>query len=245
VIASWLCLRTGLAAASRDVGVGVTALLALVFDLLTILAFFIVIWNLSTSAPIPAWVVKLLVLVFLFVVVPARLLARLTGGMLDHLIRLSFTIGMPLVSFLVLYLCYGRGDPLVITLLTTIFLMLLGIYLVFWGAFSKPHGLLWSLPIVVSIFTFVIGLALRGRIPPQVAAFSLAGLVLIAGAANLLSSEERRTVRRTLSSGLAITVLLLMLLSGGREFASSVLALIILFGVFWWFFRGLLGFGKR
>ncbi|GFP43390.1 hypothetical protein HKBW3C_02520 [Candidatus Hakubella thermalkaliphila] len=96
----------------------------------------------------------------LLLLISFRVTARLLGGGLGHLIRVSFTIGLPLLSLAILAIRYGQGDLrqtwLVLGLLTTLFLSSLAVYVMIWGSFSSPYGILWNIPVLISIVVFIL-----------------------------------------------------------------------------------------
>lgn len=66
-------------------------------DLAVIIGFFVLLWNLALSNIIPFWGVAIVVIIFVCAI-PLRITARFLGGTFGELVRLAFTVGMPVLS---------------------------------------------------------------------------------------------------------------------------------------------------
>jgi hypothetical protein len=209
-------------------------------DLLVLLGFFATLWKLAASPIIPDWAAVTLILLFLLMVVPLRVVGRLKGGDFGSQVRRAFTVGIPLLSFLILAIGYEPldwpGRLLLLSFLSLTFLMLVGIWLAVWGAFADPHGLFWKILPLIGIFVFVIGLVLNRLLPPKTGASLIVILAVVTGAANLIKSRQQN-IGRTLTIGLVIATLFLMFVQRGWEFITPLVALGFLFLVFYWVFK--------
>lgn len=120
--------------------------------------------------------------------VALRTMARTERGLLGQAVRLGFTILLPLLSgayFLARFAPEGQGAALAGLLFAT-FLGAAGLYVMLFGLFTSPQGLLWSLPGLLSLVVFVLTLGHSGNIPPQTLALYLVGLLLVRWVARLL-----------------------------------------------------------
>ncbi|MBT9168882.1 MAG: hypothetical protein DDT19_02232 [Syntrophomonadaceae bacterium] len=186
----------------------------------------------------------------LLLLISFRVTARLLGGGLGHLIRLSFTIGLPLLSLAILAIRYGQGDLrqtwLVLGLLTTLFLSSLAVYVMIWGSFSSPYGILWNIPVLISIVVFISDLALGRYIPPSWAAIAIMLLVILRGIGNLFGGRTERTLGKTYRASLplaslAVLILIFLGYEAGLPLRSSFGIVIILALLFFAFYLIVLG----
>ncbi|MBT9175670.1 MAG: hypothetical protein DDT22_01354 [candidate division WS2 bacterium] len=184
-------------------------------------------------------VFALLLLVFL------RAKGRLIGGALGSLVRGVFTIALPIMVLAILAIRYSQGDlrqmPFFVGLLAALFLTILGLYIMVWGAFSSPKGILWSLPVLLSIMIFISDLALRGYISPSQAGLGIVLLVLLRGIGNVSGKKTEGTARQTFKVSLplaSLAVFILIFLTAEARLPLEVslgmiLPLAILFIVFY------------
>lgn len=122
--------------------------------------------------------------------VALRVKARREGGLPGHAVRLGFTVLLPVLSaayFVARFAPEGQGAALAGLLFAT-FLAVAGLYVMLFGLFTSPQGLLWSLPGLLSLVLFAITLGLSGDIPPETLALYLAALLVVRWVAQLLGA---------------------------------------------------------
>jgi hypothetical protein len=212
-------------------------------DLIVILGFFTTLWGLVTSNAIPDLAAESITLLSLLIGIPLRVACRLSGKLLSRIVRYGFTIVTPLISILGLALRYGYnlpgGWPIMLILLDLLFLQLVGIWLIVWGAFTPPDGLFWNILPLVGVFVFVMKLILEKFISPQLGGFFIVVLLLLHGGLKRL--ERNQEVRNAWKVGLTLAaVLLLLFTTGGREYASFIVAVILLYITFYFALRNIL-----
>ncbi|MBT9168914.1 MAG: hypothetical protein DDT19_02265 [Syntrophomonadaceae bacterium] len=215
-------------------------------DFIVIIVLLVLLLNLVLRGYIHPYfaVLTLLLLVFF------RAKARSLGGGLGHLIRRSFTIGLPLLSLAILAIRYGQGDLrqtwLVLGSLTALFLSILGVYLMIWGSFSSPYGIIWNFPALLSIMVFISDLALGRYIPLSWAAIAIMLLVILRGIGNLFGGRTERTLGKTYRASLplaslAVLILIFLGYEAGLPLTSSFGIVVILAVLFFAFYLIVLG----
>jgi len=212
-------------------------------DLVVILGFFTTLWGLVTSNAIPDWVAVVITLLSLFIGIPLRVACRIFGGLFSSTVRYCFTVVTPLLSLFALAMRYGYilpwGWPIMLILLDLLFLQLVGIWLIVWGAFTPPNGLFWNILPLVGIFAFVMKLILEKFISPQLGSLFMVVLFLLYGGLKRL--ERYQKVRHAWNIGLTLAAILLLLFTtGGREYAFSIIAVIFLYITLYFVLRDIL-----
>lgn len=199
--------------------------MGLLLDLAVILGIVYLVASAAARGAVSSPLAAVAVVALLIGGVLLRAAARVAGSVLRGL----FTVGMPLVSFYFLVNRHaGEGERFTVAaMLFTLFLVLVGIYVIGFGAFSSPRGILWNLPALLSIMVFVVGQAARGYMPPETAAILMVALVLLRGAGSLLGPRVARTTRAAYSlfiplAGLVLLVWLTLGLEQGLPFELAV-----------------------
>ena len=180
------------------------------------------------------WVVFLGVLVFIIAFL-FRILARVLGGALGGIIRVVFNIGMPIIAILLwgMSVSHEEGPQVGITVVSLIplFLILIGFYIMTFGAFTTRDGFLWNVPMMLSIIIFILPLVEKGFLSNEQGGIFLLLFVLLLGVLTLLRPEEKKTGRRALTILLPLTLVILIFITGqgGWEFAAPLFFIIIIF----------------
>lgn len=216
------------------------SLLTFLLDAIALIGFFTTLWGLVTSNAIPNWAAVVITFFSLFSI-PLRVACRILGGLFSSIVRYCFAVGIPLLSLLALAIRYGYylpgGWPVMLILLDLLFLQLIGIWLMVWGAFTPPDGLFWNILPLLGIFVFVLRLVFEGFVSPELGAGFMVVLALLYGVLNILKPREHQRVRRIWHTVLPLTAVLLLLLTGEREYASFIAAVILLYIVFYFALR--------
>jgi hypothetical protein len=167
-------------------------MMGFLMDLAVILSLVYLAADAAARGVLPSLLAAAAVATFLVGGVMLRALARTVRG---GALRALFTIGMPLLSLLFLVGGHAaEGQRFVTaTALFSLFLMLVGIYVMVFGAFSSPQGILWNLPAFLSIIVFVVGLAANGYLPPEQAALFMIVLLLLRGVGRLFGPRVAQT----------------------------------------------------
>ncbi len=148
--------------------------MGLLFDLGAVLAVVLVILK-AGEFGLPPWAPYVIVplgvgAVFL------RATGRLIGGVFGHVVRLAFTIGLPVVSVLFFVMRFGlRGHGLAeASYLFLVFLVVLGLYVILFGGFTSTQGILWSIPSLFSltVFALTLGACTTGGLEPPASAWA-------------------------------------------------------------------------
>ncbi len=189
--------------------------MAFFFDLAVVVAIVYAVARIAASVALPDRLLVAVLVVFLIGGVILRAWVRAAGGAL----RMLFTVGMPVLSFYLLVSGHAQGGerfPLAVMLIA-LFLSLVGIYVTAFGAFSSPRGILWNLPALLSIMAFVVGLAMRGYLPPEDAALFMIALVFVKGVGSLFGPRVAQTTRAAYALLVPLTALILMVLLATGE----------------------------
>jgi len=210
--------------------------LTFLLDLIVIVGFFTTLWGLVTSNAITDRAALTITFLTLIIGIPLRVACRFSGELISRIVRCSFGIAIPFLSILSLAMRYGHGLPggwpVMLVLLDLLFLQLVGIWLMVWGAFTPRKGLFWNILPLIGIFAFIMKLVFEGFISPQLGSFFMVVLILLYSGLKRL--ERNQEVRIAWKIGLTLAaVLFLLVTTGGREYASFIISVILLYIIFY------------
>ena len=206
-------------------------------DLVIIIGLLVYLFNWVTYGFFPSWAMGVAVLAFCGALI-MRIFGRfrVLGDPFSSLVRKAFTVGMPILAAYVLATKVSGGNQTygaieILMLLIPLYIVLLGVYIMVWGAFTSPRGIVWNMPIIISIVIFVFSLTVYGYLPLDIAAISMVALILILGIGNLLSNREKQTIRKTFSVSMVLASFAVLLwLSGvGSHIIIPVIAIIVIY----------------
>jgi hypothetical protein len=109
-----------------------------------------------------------------------RVVGRVAGGPVSHVVRLAFTIGLPVLSGLFFVSTYSGSPSFVAAgVLVGLFAFAAGLYVVLFGAYSSELGIIWNLPALASLAVFALSLGVSARVSPLAVLLYIAVLISV------------------------------------------------------------------
>jgi hypothetical protein len=168
-------------------------------DILVIVSILTVLISLAIRGLVPPYLVVLALILLVFL----RARGRVDGGTFGSIIRGAFSICLPILSLAILLIKYGNGNWRELSFLSgsliALFLVVLGVYVIIWGAFTSPKGIAWNILGLLSIMVFVIDLAAAGYINASWAAGAIVLLVFLNGLGHFFRKRSGETAHKTFS----------------------------------------------